>query len=226
VGHSRWNRSGGVAGTAYVLAAATAASLTGRPPGPEATNKAVQLFFIDHPGSVVAQAWLYALATTLVIWFALAVRRVLHTAPTGRHLGDLFLVATVAVASLSFVSMSIRIVAALRADQLSASAVRAIGTDFSLVLLALCGFLVAVAAVAYACCVVAGGMLPRWTAWLAIIAAVVNLAGTLSVFAATGPFSLEGWLATLLPAIATAVWYLGTSISLWMAHDEADTHPR
>ena len=225
MGHSRWNRTGGVAGLAYVATAATAAALTGAPPGPDASNKAVQHFFIDHPGLVVGQAWMYALATALILWFALAVRRVLHTASTGRHLGDLFLVATAAVAALSFVSMSIRIVAARRADELSAPAVRAIGTDFSLVLLALCGFLVAVAALAYAGCVMQGSVLPRWTAWLAIIAAVINVAGTVSVFDTGGSFSVEGGLATLLPAIATAVWYLGTSVSLWMAPEEPRPQP-
>lgn len=220
------NRTGGAAGLIYVVATVVAAAMTGKPPGRDATNQAVQHFFIDHHDQVVLQGWLYALATGLVIWFAVAVRRLLHTASSGRHFGDLFFVGTVAVAALSFVSMSIRIVAAGAADELSASAVRAIGADFSLVLLALCGFIVALAAVGYAACVLPDGVLPRWTGWLAIVAAAVNVAGTTSVFVAGGPFSIEGGLATLLPIVATSVWYLGTSISLFTAREETLAGPR
>ncbi|WP_431235256.1 hypothetical protein ACQ856_12610 [Mycolicibacterium psychrotolerans] len=215
--NSRLDRTGGSAGIAFVIATVVAALLTGQPPGPEASNQTVQRFFIDHHSQVVLQGWLYALATGLVIWFAVAVRRLLHTAPGGRHLGDLFFVGTVAVAALSFVSMSIRIVAAGAAHELSASAVRAVGGDFSLVLLALCGFIVALAATGYAGCVFSHPMLPRWTGWLAVIAAVVNVVGTLSVFLSDGPFSIEGGWGTLLPVAATGVWYLGTSVSLFRA---------
>ncbi|MBB3605460.1 hypothetical protein FHT40_005147 [Mycolicibacterium sp. BK556] len=223
--HSHWNRTGGAAGMAYVVAAGVAAALTGKPPGPEASNRAVQQFFIDHGGQIVAQGWLYALATGLVIWFALAVRRLLHQASTGHHFGDLFFVGTVSVAALSFVAMSIRIVAAGAAAELSPSAVRAVGGDFSLVLLALCGFIVGAAAIGYAFCVIPERVLPRWTGWLAVGAAVVNLAGTMSVFVDGGPFSIEGGLATLLPVVATAVWYLGTSISLYAAPEVQEKPP-
>ncbi|MGY4712954.1 hypothetical protein ACXDF8_25975 [Mycolicibacterium sp. CBM1] len=209
-----WARSGGGAGIVYVLGVAAAAALTERPPGSGASNRDVQAFFIDHSAAVVAQAWLYALATVLIVWFALVVRRVLFAGPSGRHLGDLFFVGTVAVAALSFVAMSIRIVAARAAEQLSPSAVRGVGADFSLVMLALCGFLVAAAAISYAAAVLADGMLPRWTGWLAALAAVVNLAGTLSVFVPSGPFSVEGGLTTWLPVSCTAAWYLGVAVSL------------
>ncbi|KDF00798.1 hypothetical protein Y900_018130 [Mycolicibacterium aromaticivorans JS19b1 = JCM 16368] len=223
--NTRLDRTGGSAGIAFVIATVVAALLTGKPPGPEASNQAVQRFFIDHHNQVVLQGWLYALATGLVIWFAVAVRRLLHTASAGRHLGDLFFVGTVAVAALSFVSMSIRIVAAGAAHELSASAVRAVGADFSLVLLALCGFIVALAATGYVGCVFSQAVLPRWTGWLAVIAAVVNVVGTFSVFLGGGPFSIEGGWGTLLPVAATGVWYLGTSVSLYRAHQTATRDP-
>ncbi len=223
--NSRFDRTGGTAGIAFVIATVVAALLTGKPPGPEASNQAVQRFFIDHHSQVVLQGWLYALATGLVIWFAVAVHRLLHAASVGRHLDDLFFVCTVAVAALSFVSMPIRIVAAGAAHELSASAVRAVGADFSLVLLALCGFIVALAATGYAGCVFSQPILPRWTGWLAVIAAVVNLLGTFSVFLDGGPFSIEGGWGTLLTVAATGVWYLGTSVSLYRAHETTTPDP-
>jgi hypothetical protein len=218
-----WNRSGGAAGVAYVVASFVAATVTGMPPAWDATNKAIQSFFIDHRGAVIAQGWLYALATGLLLWFAVVVRRVLYRASNGQHLGDLLLVGIAAVAALSFVSMSIRIVTAAAADQLSASAVRTVGYDFSLALLSLQGFIVAAAALAYAACVIAEPVLPRWTAWLAILAAVINLAGTTSVFFRTGLFSIEGnLLTTFLPVLLTAVWYLAVSVALFRTRNPAE----
>jgi hypothetical protein len=218
-----WNTSGGVAGIAYVVASFIAASLNGSPPGWDATNKAVQTFFIDHRASVIAQGWLYALASALVLWFAVAVRRVLYTAPNGKHLGDLFLVCTGALAALSFVSMAIRIVTAAAAGELSASAVRTVGYDFSLALLSLEGFIVVVAAVAYSISVIPTRVLPRWTAWLAIVAGAVNLLGTTSVFFRTGVLSIEGnVLTTWLPVLFTAVWYLGVSVALFRTRSDAE----
>ncbi len=215
-----WNRSGGVTGIAYVVSSFVAATLNGRPPEWDASNKEIQNFFIDHRDTVIAQGWLYALATSLILWFAVVVRRVLYTASNGKHLGDLFLVCIAAVAALSFVSMSIRIVTAAAADQLSASAVRAVGYDFSLALLSLQGFIVAAAAFVFAACVLPEPVFPRWTAWLAVLAAVVNLAGTTSVFFRTGVFSIEGnLLTTWLPVLSAAVWYLGVSVALFRTRD-------
>lgn len=220
---AHWNVSGGIAGIAYVVASFIAASLNGKPPAWDSSNKEIQSFFIEHRDTVIAQGWLYALATSLILWFAVVVRRVLYTASGGKHLGDLFLVSTAAVAALSFVSMSIRIVTAAAADQLSASAVRAVGYDFSLALLSLEGFIVAAAALVYAACVLPEPVFPRWTAWLAIVAAVINLAGTTSVFFRTGVFSIEGnLLTTWLPGLFTAVWYLGVSVALFRTRNPVE----
>jgi hypothetical protein len=49
---------------------------------------------------------------------------------------------------------------------------------------------------------------------LAVFAAVINLAGTLSFFFPSGLFSIEGkLLTTWLPVLFTAVWCLGVSVS-------------
>ncbi|WP_319435139.1 hypothetical protein [Mycobacterium sp. RTGN5] len=218
----RWTTSGGAAGVAYVVVAIVAATLNGKPPAWDATNKAIQSFLIDHRDSVVAQGWLYALASSLILWFAVVVRHVLYTASNGKRSGDLFLASIAVVAALSFVSMSIRIVTAAAADQLSASAVRTVGYDFSLALLSLQGFIVAAAAVAYAACVISEPVLPTWTAWLAILAAIINVAGTASVFFRTGVFSIEGNLLTSwLPVLITAIWYLAVSVALIRTRDGA-----
>ena len=60
-------------------------------------------------------------------------------------------------------------------------------------------------------------VLPRWTAWLAAVAVILNVAGTIGVFSDTGPFSLEGGLTVFVPFLSTMLWYLGTSIALLRA---------
>jgi hypothetical protein len=208
----RWNQLGGVAGLGYVVVAVGAAALTGKPPAPDASAAVIRDFVVDKHAELVAQGWLYGLGAALMLWFALAVRRVLRR--EGRHLGDLFFVGTAVVVALLLVAMAIQIAVARAAARLSAEAVRLVGVDLGLVLVALVGFIVATTAVAYAVCVMSDAALPRWTAWLAIIAAVANLAGTFSVFVADGPFSSEGGGAAWLPALSTVVWYLGTAVAL------------
>jgi hypothetical protein len=211
---ARWKRLGGVAGIAYVLTTACAAALAGARPAPGASSAEIRAFFVDRPVLLVAQGWLYALGGALLLWFAIAVRRVLGSVPAGRRLGDLFFIGTAVIVGVSLVAMSIQIVVVKAAPRLSPEAVRVVGFDFVLAQFLLSGFVVATAALAYAVCVITHGVLPRWTGWLAIVAAVLNVAGTFAVFVANGAFPIEGQLAVWLPGLSTVVWYLGTAIGL------------
>jgi hypothetical protein len=211
---ARWNRFGGVAGVLFVLVAVAAAALTGSPPKPEVSAIVFKDFFIDKQDLLVTQAWMYALCAPLLLWFAVAVRRILHEADEVGYLGDLFLVGTTAIAALLVVAMAMQIAIAKAADSLGAETVRAVGVDFGVVVVGLWGFIVAVTGFAYAACVMAYGVLPRWTAWLAVAAVVLNLVGTVGVFISSGPFSMEGGFTVWVPMLATILWYLGTSIAI------------
>jgi len=120
-------------------------------------------------------------------------------------------------AGLSLVAMSIQIVIAKAASRLTPEAVRVVGFDFVLAQFLLAGFIVASTAVAHGVCVFRGADLPRWTGWLAIVATVVNLAGTLVVFVPDGAVSVRGTGGVWLPGFATAVWYLGAAVALLRA---------
>ena len=74
-------------------------------------------------------------------------------------------------------------------------------------------------ALAYAIGAFTDGVLPRWTAWLAIVAAVVNVVGTVGVFVGLGPFSIEGAFTAWAPALSVTVWVVGTSIALLRIRD-------
>jgi hypothetical protein len=81
---------------------------------------------------------------------------------------------------------------------------------------AFAGFPLAVAAGIYAALVFGTGALARWTGWVALLAAVLQLAGTLGVFTKTGPFSLEGAFA-FVPFALTMVWVLATCVAMYRA---------
>jgi hypothetical protein len=56
--------------------------------------------------------------------------------------------------------------------------------------------------------------LPRWTAWIGIPVALINLAGPFAVSAGTGPFSPQGWFA-LVVGLTFAGWLLAISLAAW-----------
>jgi hypothetical protein len=211
---SRWIRLGGMAGIAYVIVAIVAGALTGAPPQANGDAATYQNFFIEKHDLLVTQAWLYALAAPLMLMFAVAVRGVLSKSDDGRYLSELFLVGTAAIAGLLVVAMAMQLAVAERAQGLAAEVVFTVGVHFVGVLIGLWGFIMGVTAFAYAFCVFAYGVLPRWTAYLAVLALAVNVISTAGVFFRTGPLSLEGAFSAWAPAASTVLWYLGTSIAM------------
>ncbi|BBX04672.1 hypothetical protein BST36_27365 [Mycolicibacterium moriokaense] len=209
-----WIRWGGVAGLGSIAVTGVAAAVVGKQLPPSAGDEEIHAFFVDHHATLVTQGWLIALAVSMLVWFALAVRRVLHRAEASRSLGDLFFVGWAVFASMMLVAMAIQIVVARAADRLSPHAVRVVGFDFGLALVELAGFSIGSAAIAYAMCVFQRGALPRWTAWLAVVAAALNLIGTLGVLVATDLPAAASWATVWIPSLATMIWYLGVSVVL------------
>jgi hypothetical protein len=217
---------GGFAGIGYVLVAVIAALIPGAPPQPDGKATTYQNYLIEHQ-SLVAQAWLYSLAAALALMFAVAVRRVLRKSgpesDQAEYLSELFLVGSAATAGLLVVAMAMQAVVTQRAEGLAAEVVFTVGVHFVGVLIGLWGFIVAATAFAYAFCVFASGVLPRWTAYLTVLALAVNLIATAGVFFRTGPFCLEGGFSAWAPAISGLLWYLGTSIAMLRAPDRYRT---
>lgn len=212
---SRWIRTGGMAGILYVLLAVVAAALPGAPPPADGRAITFQNYLIAHSDALVAQGWLYALAAPLMLMAAVAVRRVLRESPASGYPSEVFLVGIAVVATLLVVAMAMQIVFAQSAARLDTELVYALGAHFGTVLIGLCGFVIALAASAYAYCVLRFGVAPRWTGCLAVLAVAVNLAGTVGVFIKTGAFSMEGGFSAWAPAASFTVWYLGTAIALF-----------
>jgi hypothetical protein len=209
---SRWTRLGGIAGILYVVIALVAGALTGA--APHADGKAItyQTYFIAKQDLLVTQGWLFPLAVPLLLMFSVAVRRVLRQADG--YLADLFLTAQTAIAALLIVTMGLQIAVAQAAGQLESQVVYTIGVHFPAVVITMWGFTTGVAAFSYAFCVFDAGVLPRWTAYVAVLALIVCVGSTAGVFFATGPFSLEGGFTAFAPAVTTVAWYLVVSVSL------------
>lgn len=216
-------RLGGIAGIGYVLIALIAAGLPGVPPPADGKATTYQNYFIEKHDLLVTQAWMYALAAPLLLMFAVAVRRILRNAAEDSDLSELFVFASTAIATLLLVAMAMQIAVGQRAQSLPAEVVYTVGAHFVGVLIGLWGFLMAAAAFAYAVCVFAHGALPRWTAYLAVLALVVNLVSTAGVFFHSGAFCLEGGFSAWAPAASTVLWYLGTSIAVLRTQGRADS---
>jgi hypothetical protein len=209
-----WIRVGGVAGLLYVVVALVAAAVPGAPPPADGRAITFQNYFIAHHGQLVVQAWLYALAAPLMLMFAVAVRKALQRSSETSSLGELFVLGTTVVVALLLAAMAMQIAFAQFADRIDAEVVFAIGAHFGTVLVGLWGFTIGLTAFAYAFGVLRYGVAPRWTAYLAIVALVINVIATAGVFVRTGAFSMEGGFSAWAPAASTTLWYLGTSIAL------------
>jgi len=85
--------------------------------------------------------------------------------------------------------------------------------DLAFGLLAMSGAPTAVALGSYAALVFRDGHLPRWTAWLAALAAAAHVALLASFLITDGFFSLEGQIITAIPA-TLFLWIAGTGIAM------------
>ncbi len=85
--------------------------------------------------------------------------------------------------------------------------------DLAFGLLAMSGVPTALALGSYAAQVFRGSSLPRWTAWVAVGAALVHLMLLASLVITNGFFSLEGGVIIAIPATLFA-WILGTSLAM------------
>lgn len=85
--------------------------------------------------------------------------------------------------------------------------------DLSFGLLAMSGAPTALALASYATLVLRDGCLPRWTAWLGVVAALAHIVLLASLLITSGFFSLEGGVTIAIPATLFA-WIVGTSIAM------------
>nr|WP_232000678.1 DUF4386 family protein [Mycobacterium kyorinense] len=208
----RWIRFGGIAGILYVAIALVGGTLPGATPPADGKAITYQNYFIAKQDLLVVQGWLFPLAVPLLLMFSVAVRRVLRQSDD--YLADLFLTAQTALAALLVISTGLQIAIVQGAAKLDTQVVYTVGVHFPGILITVSGFITGLAAFAYAFCIFDAGVLPRWTAYIAILSLVLCVGSTAGVFVPTGPFSLEGAFTAFAPAVSTVVWYLVVSVAI------------
>jgi hypothetical protein len=179
-------------------------------PDTASTASEIAAYYDEHRSSTLTAIFLYGLAMTLFLVFAVGVWRRLQDAEgLGGFVSTVFAFAVVAMTALIFAGFVPVWVLAYRAPDLAAA--RSLH-DLSFGVLAMSGFPTALALVAYAA-LVERARLSIWTAWLAWIAAVAHVVIAGSVFAEEGFFALEGDGIVWIPG-TLFVWMLVTSIAL------------
>jgi Domain of unknown function (DUF4386) len=141
-------------------------------------------WYSDNKDSAEIGAFLGTVAALLLVFFGAYLKRVLEAAG-GTVLPILVLIGTVIVALAAAIDNMFIFVAAERVDDIPASGIQTIqaiyDNDFLPFILGIMVFLWSAGL-----SVLTTGGLPRWMGWLAIVFAVVSLAGPVSFFAVPG----------------------------------------
>jgi hypothetical protein len=183
-------------------------------PGTGSSAAEITAFVAEHRDGALAGMALNSAGVTLWMAFGAGVWQRLRQASGGES----FLSACFGFGLVGFVTLILAgfvpfFVLAYRADALSDARLL---YDVTFGLLAISGAPTALACGAYAALVFRTGILPRWTASLAALAAATHVLLLASFLVADGFFSLEGQVITAIPT-TLFLWILGTGIAMLRA---------
>jgi hypothetical protein len=181
-------------------------------PGTTSTGAEIASYVDAHRSALLIAMALSAAAVWLWLVFGVGVWLRLREATGGDSvLSACFLVGLVGFVTLLLAGFTSFLVLVYRAPE--ASDPRLLN-DLAFGLLAMSGAPTALALGSYAALVLGSDRLPRWTAWVAIVAALAHLVLLASLVIRSGFFSLEGGVTIAIPATLFA-WICSTSIALW-----------
>lgn len=217
----RW---GGFAGLAYAVAAVVAYFLAGSPPRVDDSQTTITSFFADHRGQLMAQAILTSLAAVSLVWFAAALSQALRERMPRSDVPGAVLGGATLVAGLLFLGTIISATLAFRA---SVPATTVTLFTASAVLFTLTGIAAALPLAAASVGIAVTGVVPRWMAWFAGVAAVLEVVGAFGIINDTGNFVPGGPYMTMVPFLVSTAWVVGTSLFMVREHlPEVTVAPR
>ena len=185
-------------------------------PGTGATAGEVASFVDAHRSALLADMILTTVAVWLWLVFGIGVWLRLREAEGGEgFLPASFLAGLIGFIVLLFAGFAAFFVLVYRAPEPSEPRLL---YDLSFGLLAISGAPTALALGSFAASVFRSGCLPRWTAWLAVLAALAHIMLLASLLIPSGFFSLEGGVTIAIPATLFA-WIVGTGVALIAAPD-------
>ena len=189
-------------------------------PATQSTAAEIQVFVKDKRPALLVAMMLHTTAVTLWFVFGAGVWLRLREASGGESfLSACFAFGLVGLGTLLLAGFTAFLVLLSRDGNVSDPRLL---YDLTFGLLAMSGPLTTVALGSYAAAVFRGGSLPRWSAWLAVVAAVTHVVLLASFVVTDGFFSLEGQVITVIPG-TLFVWIAATSG--WMLRHPSTAWP-
>lgn len=195
--------------TAFILYVVSALLIIDAP-GVDSAPGALTAYAAAHSASLLLEVVVWGPITCAVVTFAAGLWALLRRAEGEPSvLATLTLIALLVTQTLVLAGFPELLVLGYRAGSLSPSEARLL-FDLTYLGIALSAFPTVLAMSAYAALVLRTLVFPRWTAWLALLVAVLHVIAGVS-FASSGLFSPSGMGVYLAPP-AFFVWMLAVSI--------------
>jgi len=198
----RW---GGFAGLAFVVLALLGRFLPGNPPNVDESQSTITSWIAGNRGMMLTSALMWAAAGGLVIWFASAFAEAMRERDERSDVHLALLAGSVLVGGAIFVNAAMTGATAFGIDGRDAALTMML-FQLTSVMTTMIGFAAALPLAAAGIGVLRTHLMPNWLGYLALLAAVVSVAGSFGIFASTGTFAAGGFLMTGVPLLLSALW--------------------
>ncbi|HEX8918876.1 MAG TPA: DUF4386 family protein [Chloroflexota bacterium] len=206
---ARWLRIGAVAGILFVVLLVVS-QFVAASPGPKDSTSTIVTFYIHNKTAALWSAYAGMGAAVALLLFVAAVYSVLRRSEDQPSVVSIVaLGAGIALMPIILVSSSFSVALAWNGAQLGDPAVARALFDLSNATLIFSDLVIAIFLAAASLAILGTRILPRWLAWLGLLAAALLLAGTASLFNPGGSFGgAPGLLLYLIWVSATSVLLL------------------
>lgn len=206
---------GGFAGLAYAILSLAGFVVAGTPPGLDESAATIRTYFTDNQNQVLAAVLLTSASMVALVAFGAALTQALRDRMRGSDVPTLLISGVVLLAGL--ITMAINVFAALAYTPVPGASLTAMYV-FAQVMFTSIGIAASLPLVAASIGIAATGILPRWVAWTAGIAAVGNVVGAFGVFNQTGTFIAGGVVMSMVPYLLATAWVISASAYMVREH--------
>ncbi|MGH2691334.1 MAG: hypothetical protein ACRDHM_02415 [Actinomycetota bacterium] len=211
---ARWERLAAATGIVFVAMGVAAFLIGGQPPKADDSAEKVVAYFTEDRNALLTSSYLFGLAGVFFLWFLGSLRSHLRRAEgdSGRLSAVVFGAglltgAFFTVGSGAFTALAFRVAGQTSSDvSLAFYDLGAQITNFA-------AFGVVAFAGATAILVARTGAFPQWIGWLSWLVVLAALAGSVALFADSGPFATGGAVSSIGFGLFF-LWFLALSITL------------